>query len=191
MKLIRVRPLSFVLAALLLSLAVNPVSRASADDVHVARWEPHDFAFTAEVAIENPFKVSFAATVRSPDGREFTQPGFYDGDGTWKVRVSALQAGAWTLVTRSDVPALDGRQAAFTCTGALKPGVHGALRVDAAHPHHFVFEDGARYYLLGYECDWLWALDPRDPGVHRGARLQSRHLECLRLRHELARGQNG
>lgn len=133
--------------------------------VRLARWSPHDFAFTARATVENPFQVRFTATVRGPDGRTFAQPGFYDGDGMWKVRVSAAQAGAWTLTTQSDLPELDGRTAAFTCTGALPPNTHGALRVDPAHPHHFVYEDGTRFFLLAYECDWLWALDTGNPAV--------------------------
>jgi hypothetical protein len=39
------------------------------------------------------------------------------------------------------------------------------LRVDAQHPHHFIFDDGARFFLQGYEYDWLWALDMDQPGV--------------------------
>lgn len=152
---------------LLLWLIVSILSAASAAEnaVRGARWEPHDFAFTAKAAIENPFAVKFSALVKAPDGRSYTQPGFHDGDGTWKVRVSATLSGQWSLTTQSDVPELDGKQAAFTCMNALKPNVHGALRVDPAHPHHFVFDDGTRFFLLAYECDWLWALDTRDPAL--------------------------
>src|SRR3984893_15719882 len=41
--------------------------------------------------------------------------------------------------------------------------VHGGLRVDPAHPYHFIYEDGTRYFLLGYEADWLWGADMEDP----------------------------
>jgi hypothetical protein len=159
---------------LFLLLVVVRLTRAAAPETSVARWSPHDFSFTATAEVENPFAVRFAATVRAPDGRTFTQPGFYDGDHTWKVRVSATQAGAWTLTTQSDVPALDGRTAAFTCTGALPPNVHGALRVDPAHPHHFVWEDGTRFYLFAYECDWLWALDTQDRALPTTKRFLDR-----------------
>ena len=37
------------------------------------------------------------------------------------------------------------------------------LRVDPAHPYHFIYEDGTRYFLLGYEADWLWAPEMKDP----------------------------
>jgi len=131
----------------------------------VSRWQPHDFAFTATLSEGNPFLVGFAATVHGPDGKTFRVPGFYDGGDAWKVRVSPTSEGQWSLVTESDLAALDGKEATFTCVPNLNPNVHGGLRVDSAHPHHFVFEDGTRHFLLGYECDWLWALDMNDPAL--------------------------
>ncbi len=131
--------------------------------LRVPRWQPHDFAFTAQAKVENPFSVRFAATVKGPDGRIFTLPGFYDGNNTWKLRVSANQEGDWSLVTESELPELNGKQAAFTCTTGKNPKIHGVLRVDEKNPHHFVFEDGTRFYMLAYECDWLWALDVGSP----------------------------
>jgi hypothetical protein len=92
-----------------------------------------------------------------------TMPGFYDGEGTWKVRLSPTVEGEWSLVTRSTDPELDNRRESFVCTANKNSAVHGGLWVDAAHPSQFVYEDGARFFPMGYECDWLWALDAADP----------------------------
>ena len=46
----------------------------------VPRWQPHDFAFTASEAADNPFEVGMSATIKGPDGQTFTLPGFYDGN---------------------------------------------------------------------------------------------------------------
>jgi len=131
--------------------------------VRVQRWQPHDFVFTATQQAANPFLVSFTATITRPDGSTFTQSGFHDGDGKWKVRVAANAPGAWSLTTHSELSELDGKRASFTCVGKANPKVHGVVRVDDKHPHHFVYEDGTRFYMLGYECDWLWALDTAEP----------------------------
>ena len=131
----------------------------------VVRWQPADFAFHSTAAHENPFSVGFSATVMGPGGLTFSIPGFHDGEGTWKVRVSPTAEGAWSLVTHSDDPALDGKSAAFTCVAGDNPHVHGGLRVDPDHPRHFVYQDGTRYFAMGYECDWLWALDMGDPAL--------------------------
>jgi hypothetical protein len=142
---------------------VKAESAAETKTVEVPRWQPRDFAFPAGVSGRNPFQVGFGAMVTGPDGKTLNLPGFYDGDGTWKIRVSPTVEGQWSLVTKSDVPELNGQRAEITCVRNPNPAVHGGLRVDPPHPHHFVYEDGTRYFLMGYECDWLWALDANDP----------------------------
>jgi hypothetical protein len=133
--------------------------------IDVPRWQPQDFAFKTQVKVPNPFQVAFDAEAKGPDGKSVALPGFFDGDGTWKVRVSPTVEGAWSVVTRSDVKELDGQTAAFTCVKNASPNAHGVLRVDKEHPHHFTFEDGTRFFMQGYEYDWLWALNMDQPGV--------------------------
>ena len=142
---------------------VGPLVRGAASSIQVPRWQPHDFAFHVDRTPEEPFQVPFSAEVTGPGGVKLTVPGFYDGDGTWKVRVSPTVEGDWTLATRSTVTALDGRRVAFVSIANPLRTIHGGLRVDPQHPRHFVFEDGTRFFLMGYECDWLWALDTTDP----------------------------
>ena len=153
------------LTVLLLTVTHDSAFPAAPRAPEVSRWQPHDFAFTAKLPEGNPFLVRFAATVHAPDGKTFRMPGFYDGGDTWKVRVSPPTEGEWSLVTSSNLPALHGKKAAFTCIRNSNSKVHGGLRVDPTHPHHFVFEDGTRHFLMGYECDWLWALDMNDPNL--------------------------
>lgn len=148
------------LASLLLALASTSLLA-----IEVPQWQPHDFSFMAKVEAPNPFMVALSATVKAPDGKILTLPGFFDGDGTWKIRVSPTAEGEWSLVTKSDVKELDGQTATFTCVKDTNPNVHGLLRVDKAHPHHFIFDDGTRFFFQGYEYDWLWALDMDKPDV--------------------------
>jgi hydrogenase maturation protease len=134
-------------------------------DIQLPKWQPHDFQFKSDSKHENPFSVIFSATVNSPDGKSFSMPGFYDGDGTWKVRLSPILEGSWSLKTNSDDPSLDGKSISFICVPNNDPKAHGGLLVDASNPYHFVYEDGTRYFMNGYECDWLWALDMDDPNL--------------------------
>ena len=129
----------------------------------VPRWQPQDLVFNSHATPANPFAVEFSADVTGPHGISFTLPGFYDGDSTWKVRVSPTALGEWTLITRCADPNLDAQRATFTCTANPNPAVHGGLRVDPDHHSQFLYEDGSRYFPMGYECDWLWALDSDDP----------------------------
>jgi hypothetical protein len=127
------------------------------------RWLPKDFTFRSKTMPDNPFAVPISAEISGPDGVRLTMPGFYDGEGTWKVRFSPTVEGTWSLVTRSTDPELDNRRSSFTCVASKNGVEHGGLRIDAEHPSQFIYEDGARFFPMGYECDWLWALDAADP----------------------------
>jgi Protein of unknown function (DUF4038)/Domain of unknown function (DUF5060) len=137
----------------------------AATRVRVPRWKPHDFVFHSEVQTTNPFTVAFVATVQGPGQVRLQVPGFYDGQGTWKVRVAPTVEGSWSLRTESAVPDLNGRQAQFEAVASTNHHVHGGLRIDPQYPRHFVFDDGTHCFVMGYECDWLWALDSDKPGL--------------------------
>ena len=139
--------------------AIAGAPSAFGAELKVPRWQPQDFSFKSEDAQATPFLVDFAATVTRPGGGSFKSPGFFDGDGVWKIRVAPDAEGAWSIETHSSDPSLNGKKASFECVANGNPNVHGGLRIDPKHPTHFIFEDGTRYFLMGYECDWLWALD--------------------------------
>ena len=56
-------------------------------DLEIPRWQPHDFVFRGDVKVDNPFREAFFADVQGPRGVTLALPGFYDGEGTWKIRV--------------------------------------------------------------------------------------------------------
>src|SRR5436190_10930596 len=57
--------------------------------VNVKLYHPHDFVFRAKVT-GNPFDVAVGAEVTGPNAVRMRIPGFYDGDGEWKVRFSPI-----------------------------------------------------------------------------------------------------
>ncbi|HEV2125446.1 MAG TPA: DUF5060 domain-containing protein [Chloroflexota bacterium] len=126
--------------------------------VNNRQYHPCDLVFRSTTSHDNPFFVDVRASLEGPDGRATTVPGFYDGDGTWIIRVCPNAVGTWRYHTQSDDPQLDGQTGEVECVPNTNPRVHGALKVDPAHPHHFIYEDGHRPFVLGYEANWLWAL---------------------------------
>ena len=131
--------------------------------VTIEWYYSYDFSFQAQ-ASGNPFDVELAGDFTGPGGVRLSVPGFYDGNGVWKIRFSPTLLGTWSLRTRSSVPALDGRtETGIECQPNQRAAIHGGLRVDPLYPHHFVYEDGTRYFLMGYEADFLWAIDMNDP----------------------------
>ncbi len=141
------------------------VKRLDAAATSVPCWKPHDFTFHADVATTNPYMVEFGATATGPNGATLTLPGHYDGEGNWKIRLAPNVEGQWSLVTKSELPELDAKKLTFSSVMNSNPKVHGFLRVDKEHPHHFIYEDGTRFFMQAYEYDWLWALDVGKPDV--------------------------
>jgi len=129
----------------------------------VEKWNPVDLSFKTTITWRfsptDPFEVGFYAEVTGPDNITFKQPGFYDGDDTWKIRFSPIREGEWIITTHSDVLELDRQQVKVTCVANLGVKSHGGLGVDSRNPHHFIYEDGARFFPVGYEANWLFAMD--------------------------------
>ena len=98
----KTRNLFRLFISLLASVILTTVATA-ANTPAAPRWQPHDFSFTTQARPPNPFMISFAATVKGPAGESFTVPGFFDGSGTWKIRVAPTAEGQWSLVTKSDL----------------------------------------------------------------------------------------
>ena len=129
--------------------------------IEQSHW--HDFAFTAQIS-GNPFDVDLRGVFTGPGGVQLVVPGFYDGENTWIIRFSPTAVGHWSMRTSSPAAALNGRlEANIECSANTNPAVHGGLLVDPVNRHHFLYEDGTRYFLMGYEADWLWAVDMKDP----------------------------
>jgi hypothetical protein len=153
-----------VTGAIVAMLCLAAASARSTDTaVGIEQWHVHDFPFTAQAA-GNPFDVELSGVFTGPGGVRLEVPGFYDGHDTWKIRFAPTRAGAWSLRTVANLPALNGRTVtAITATANTDPVVHGSLLIDPLHRHHFVYEDGTRYFLMGYEADWLGEADMLDP----------------------------
>lgn len=101
----------------------------------------------------NPFlEVRFSAVFT--DGRTTVEvPGFYDGEGIYKVRFSPGTAGAWRYETKSNRWELTGRLGAFTATPPGK-GNHGPVHVH--NTFHFAYADGTPFKQVGTTIyNWL------------------------------------
>jgi hypothetical protein len=131
--------------------------------VTIEQYHPHDFSLSGQ-ASGNPFDAEVTGHFTGPDGTHITVPGFYAGGNVWKIRFSAPRPGRWSMTTVSPVAALNAHtETDIQCKPNPNPSIHGALLVDPVNRHHFIWEDGARYFLMGYEADWLWGADMKDP----------------------------
>ncbi len=153
------KKLVFVLLLVACSISGLIATNLQPEVQKIQRWNPHDFSFSASSPTSNPFLVEFSATATGPNGITLSLPGFFDGNNNWKIRFAPTLEGQWSLITKSELKELNGKTISFKCVKNPNKNIHGILRVDAKNPHHFIFEDGSRFFMQAYEYDWLWALD--------------------------------
>jgi hypothetical protein len=109
-----------------------------------------------------------SATVRlvGPDGGSARQvPLFWDGDRTWRFRVSPDEIGTWRWTTHSSDSGLDGQAGAFECVSSDR---QGSIRPMAGYPYHFERQDGSRFWFLG-DTAWSLYVDSAETGLDRAA----------------------
>lgn len=152
------------LAAAAAALTAGPGAAQGAPD-RVERWGLFEIGLNGAVR-GNPFDAVVTAVFQKGE-RTVEVPGFYDGEGVWRVRFSPPETGAWTWAIRSDVSGLGGQRGAFTVT-APQEGNHGPVGV--VDTFHFAYADGAPYRQLG-TTSYGW--------THQSAAQRARTLETL------------
>lgn len=132
----------------------------------VERWGIFELGLNGP-ADGNPFQdVTLAARFRQGD-RAIEVKGFYDGEGTYRVRFSPDTPGPWSYATHSNRKELDGRGGTFLCMDP-KPGNHGP--VQAFQTYYLRYADGTPYHQFGTTC-YAW--------VHQTEELQQQTLRTL------------
>jgi hypothetical protein len=121
----------------------------------IAQWDMFEASF-AGPSQGNPFLQVTLEAVFQQHGRQVRVPGFYDGDGTYRVRFMPDNPGSWSFTTRSNVPTLDGKSGEFEVI-APRRGVHGPVQV--ANRFHFAHADGTPFLPFGTTC-YAWTHQP-------------------------------
>jgi hypothetical protein len=125
----------------------------------------------------NPFRdVAFEA-VFSQANRKVSVPGFYDGDGTYRVRFMPDNEGEWSYRTTSKTATLDGRESTFVA-GPTSAGNHGPVSV--RNRFHFAYADGAPYFPFGTTC-YAWTHQPLAMQEETLATLAKTRFNKLRM----------
>lgn len=133
----------------------------------VERWDIFELALDGPTS-GNPFlDHTFGARFRFQN-REIDVDGFYDGDGTYRVRFMPDTCGEWQYTTHSSVPELAGVTGTFECVDASADN-HGPVQV--RNRYHFAYADGTPYWPVGTTC-YAW--------THQGDALEEQTLATLR-----------
>lgn len=132
----------------------------------VSRYETFEAVFQGP-SNGNPFcDVELSIQLESPSGR-IEVPGFYDGDGTYRVRCLVEETGPHRFRSVSNAPSLDAIEGRFDAHP--DPGNRrGPVRVHDRH--HFAYATGQRYVPVGTTA-YAW--------THQGDTLEERTLASL------------
>lgn len=121
------------------------VSGTSIGSGNVEKWGVFELSLEGP-AEGNPYlDVTVSAVFKNGD-KTVAVPGFYDGDGVYRVRFSPDRPGQWSYITKSDQAKLSGQSGSFTCVQPTA-GNHGPVR--PANTHYLEYSDGSPYYAVG------------------------------------------
>lgn len=99
------------------------------------------------------------------EGESVSVPGFYDGEGVYRIRFMPPKPGSWTWVTLSNARSLDGLMGEFEVTASDRTG---PVRVSGTH--HFAYADGSAYRPVGTTL-YAW--------THQGREIEEQTLDAL------------
>ena len=134
--------LGIVYLALLLLLSCTQQNQALEK---VEQWSVYEIALQGPAEGSPFFDVEISAEFISQN-EKVSVPGFYDGDGIYRIRFSPASQGKWTYVTISNKPALAGQSGSFECVAPTGDN-HGPLRI--VNTFYLEYSDGTPFYSVG------------------------------------------
>lgn len=148
----------FFVLIIVLNLTVNAQE--------IEKWDFIELEYKAEVQ-GNPFTETELSAVFKCKNREYFTEGFYDGNGTYKIRFMPDEEGKWIYTTSSNIREIDNKNGSFQCVKNEKD-IHGPVKV--RDTYHFGYADGTPFYPLGTTA-YAW--------VHQPDGLKQETLETL------------
>ncbi|HEY1790171.1 MAG TPA: DUF5060 domain-containing protein [Verrucomicrobiae bacterium] len=133
-------------------LSWNLFAKPANDTEKVEEWGIFEITLSGPTN-GNPFMdVQLSANFDNGD-KQVNVPGFYDGDGVYRIRFMPNAQGSWRYETRANVWPLTGKTGDFLVTPPTK-GNHGPVRVHDTY--HFAYADGTPFYPIGTTIyNWL------------------------------------
>ena len=142
-------------AILVVAIAMSWISSSLCAANTVEQWGIYEIELKGPTN-GNPF-VDVQLSAKFDNGsNKVAVPGFYDGDGVYRVRFMPEAQGKWHYETHANVPQLTGKTGEFTVTPPGK-GNHGSVRV--RNRYHFGYADGTPFRPFGTTL-YEWSFQP-------------------------------
>lgn len=110
----------------------------------VEQWGVFELSLTGP-ASENPYMDNTFEAKFNNGSKTILVPGFYDGNGNYKIRFSPDQQGRWTYVTQSNLEELNDHDGAFQCVEPTA-GNHGPVKI--TNTFYLEYADGSPFYSV-------------------------------------------
>ena len=141
-------------------------ARGAAAENTVEQWGTYELVLPGPTN-GNPFlDVRWAARFYQAE-ISIEAPGFYDGEGLYRVRFMPPRPGQWRYVTLSGAAELDGKRGDFT---VVPPSASNHGPVHVTNTFHFAYADGTPFWQIGTTC-YAW--------IHQADALQEQTLKTL------------
>lgn len=114
-------------------------------EIKVEKWDFIEISFEGP-SHGNPFVDVHIEAVFSSDDQKIRVPGFYDGNGIYRIRFMPETEGNWGFMSQSNARSLHSIQGNFEVVGP-SPNNHGPVRV--SNQYHFAYQDGTVYLPFG------------------------------------------
>lgn len=145
---------NFIAGGVVLGAAAARVGATPGKAGAVERWGVFEVTLNGPDR-GNPFDDVTLAAIFENGGARVHVPGFYDGEGVYRIRFSPPELGHWRWTSESNAASLGGHAGAFEC---VRPGSdnHGPVHV-TPDGYHFVHADGTPFRQIG-TTSYSWAL---------------------------------
>lgn len=139
---------------------VPKITSVALDRNEVPRYESVELTIEIDAKYSNPYDVRDVAldgVFTGPGAKDMIVPGFWDGEGSWKIRFTPSQVGIWTYA----ISVKDSRGESLPYAGELSvvpsSDRHGWIipgnSFDPVYSgHYLVHHDGTPFYGVGH-CD--------------------------------------
>jgi len=134
--------------------------------LNVEKWKVFEVTLNG-TSDGNPFKEVKLSAQFINDVDTISVSGFYNGNGSYKIRFMPKKEGKWAYTTTSNDKKLNNKKGSFACTPALKDN-HGPVVVKDTF--YFAYADGTSHHSFGTTC-YGW--------VHQGDSLAELTLKTL------------
>lgn len=120
-------------------------SFATAKTADVEKWAVFELSLQGPTA-GNPYMTNSLEAKFTYGNESVTVPGFYDGNGLYKIRFSPNKTGNWNYETESNVQELTKQNGSFRCVEPTGSN-HGPLKT--VNTYYLEYADGTPFYSVG------------------------------------------